>query len=120
MLIDIRVSELNENNNNNIYLGIITSILFLSIFNNINITYESIYENETLLKKFIFQLKEISYINNNKINYITYNSWENSIFESYDLVSIGNIIYTNNAIWLIIALFILLLAMVGAIKINIK
>jgi NADH-ubiquinone oxidoreductase chain 6 len=36
------------------------------------------------------------------------------------MTSIGNIMYTNNNIWLIIASFILLLAMVGAIIITIK
>jgi NADH-ubiquinone oxidoreductase chain 6 len=40
MLIDIRISELHENNNNNVYLGIILSTVFYSIFyNNISIVF---------------------------------------------------------------------------------
>jgi NADH-ubiquinone oxidoreductase chain 6 len=116
MLIDIRISELHENNNNNIYLGIIISILFYTIYNNINTAYNNEYNNENVLKKLFSQAKD----NSDNINYISYNNWENSIFESYDLVSIGNVIYTSNSILLLLALLILLLAMVGAIKINIK
>jgi NADH-ubiquinone oxidoreductase chain 6 len=36
------------------------------------------------------------------------------------MTTIGNIMYTNYNIWLLIASFILLLAMVGAIVITIK
>jgi NADH-ubiquinone oxidoreductase chain 6 len=36
------------------------------------------------------------------------------------MTSIGNIMYTNYNVWLIMASFILLLAMVGAIVITIK
>jgi NADH-ubiquinone oxidoreductase chain 6 len=120
MLIDIRISELHENNKNNIYLGVIISILFYSIFNNINVAYQNTYNYDNILKKLFFQIKDIFNINDDKINYISYNSWESSIFESYDLISIGNVLYTSNSILLLIALLILLLAMVGAIKINIK
>jgi NADH-ubiquinone oxidoreductase chain 6 len=120
MLIDIRISELHENNKNNIYLGIVISILFYSIFNNINVAYQNTYNYDNILKKLIFQIKDIFNVNDDKINYISYNSWESSIFESYDLISIGNVLYTSNSILLLIALLILLLAMVGAIKINIK
>ncbi len=116
MLIDIRISELHEYNNNNIYLGIIITILFYSTYNNINTTYNQEYNNENNLKELFSQIKD----NDDNINYISYNNWENSVFESYDLVSIGNIIYTSNSILLLLALLILLLAMVGAIKINIK
>jgi NADH:ubiquinone oxidoreductase subunit 6 (subunit J) len=52
--------------------------------------------------------------------YIFFNTWEGSLIENTDIIAIGNIIYTNLFIWLIISLLILLLAMVGAIKINIK
>jgi NADH-ubiquinone oxidoreductase chain 6 len=70
MLIDIRISELHENNNNNIYLGIIISILFYSIYNNINTTYQNEYNNENILTELFSQIKE----NNENINYISYNS----------------------------------------------
>jgi NADH:ubiquinone oxidoreductase subunit 6 (subunit J) len=57
-------------------------------------------------------------LSNNK--YIFFNTWEGSLTENTDIIAIGNLIYTNLFIWLIISLLILLLAMVGAIKINIK
>ena len=40
--------------------------------------------------------------------------------ENSHITAIGNIMYTNYSIWLVIASFILLLAMVGAIVITIK
>jgi NADH-ubiquinone oxidoreductase chain 6 len=74
MLIDIRISELHENNKNNIYLGIVISILFYSIFNNINIAYQNTYNYDNILKKLIFQIKDIFNVNDDKINYISYNN----------------------------------------------
>jgi NADH-ubiquinone oxidoreductase chain 6 len=54
------------------------------------------------------------------ITYVISNSWDSSIGETHDIINIGNILYTNFSIWLIISSLILLLAMVGAIIINIK
>jgi NADH-ubiquinone oxidoreductase chain 6 len=110
MLIDIRVSELQEKFNNNIYLIIIISIIFINIMYNKGILLNNIQLNSKL------------FYNNldNKLNYISYSNWNNSIYESYDLISIGDILYTSHSILIILALLILLLAMVGAIKINIK
>ena len=55
---------------------------------------------------------------NEYIKYISHNSWEGFLIENIDIKAIGNILYTNISIWLIISLLILLLAMVGAIVIN--
>ena len=116
MLIDIRISELHENNNNNIYLGIIISTVFYSVlYNNINLVFINEYININIWKQFFYFLTD-----NININYTAYNNWENTVIENYDLISIGNVLYTNISVLLIIALLILLLAMVGAIKINIK
>jgi NADH-ubiquinone oxidoreductase chain 6 len=116
MLIDIRISELHENNNNNIYLGIIISTIFYSVlYNNINLVFINEYININIWKQFFYFLTD-----NININYTAYNNWENTVIENYDLISIGNVLYTNISVLLIIALLILLLAMVGAIKINIK
>jgi NADH:ubiquinone oxidoreductase subunit 6 (subunit J) len=97
MLIDIRISELLTETNNNLYLSINISILFFGAM--------YYYSNSLPLS-------------NN--TYVFYNTWEGSLIENIDIIAIGNIIYTNLFIWLIISLLILLLAMVGAIKINIK
>jgi NADH-ubiquinone oxidoreductase chain 6 len=100
MLIDIRISELLTETNNNLYLSINISILFFGAM----YFYSNMDNNFSL--------------NSNK--YIFFNTWEGSLTENTDIIAIGNIIYTNLFIWLIISLLILLLAMVGAIKINIK
>jgi len=100
MLIDIRISELLIETNNNIYLSINISILFFGTM----YFYGNVFNNTWL----------------NNVHNIFYNTWEGSLIESTDIIAIGNIIYTNLFIWLIISLLILLLAMVGAIKINIK
>jgi NADH-ubiquinone oxidoreductase chain 6 len=98
MLIDIRISELLTETSNNLYLSINISILFFGAM--------YFYNNSNILLS--------------NIKYIYFNTWEGSLIESTDIIAIGNIIYTNLFIWLIISLLILLLAMVGAIKINIK
>jgi NADH-ubiquinone oxidoreductase chain 6 len=46
--------------------------------------------------------------------------WDGNLAESNHITAIGNIMYTNYNIWLIMASIILLLAMVGAIVITIK
>jgi len=105
MLIDIRVSELQTDSNNSIFLSIIISILYYNIISN------NLYTNNIL-----FNFNNIE----NNIKYSLYNIWDGSIIENYDIISIGNVIYTNLSLWLIISLLILLLAMIGSIKINIK
>ena len=57
---------------------------------------------------------------NNDILFITSKIWDGNLGETSHITSIGNIMYTNYNMWLIIASFILLLAMVGAIVITIK
>jgi NADH-ubiquinone oxidoreductase chain 6 len=46
--------------------------------------------------------------------------WDGNLEENNHIVSIGNVMYTNYNIWLILSAIILLLAMVGAIVITIK
>jgi len=128
MLINIRISELQNNNSNSIPLAII--IVFslnypifqllpydITILNNYNN-----YLNNNL--DIIFSNKQNNYIIdtdiNNKISFITGKMWDGNLIENSHITSIGNIMYTNYNMWLIITSFILLLAMVGAIVITIK
>ena len=56
----------------------------------------------------------------NDLSFVTSNIWDGNLAETSHITTIGNIMYTNYNIWLIIASFILLLAMTGAIIITIK
>jgi NADH-ubiquinone oxidoreductase chain 6 len=46
--------------------------------------------------------------------------WDGYLAEMDHITAIGNILYTNYNIWLIISSFILLLAMVGSIVITLR
>jgi len=108
MLINIRVSELIGDTNNNIPLAIIA---ILSIFIPISSILPSS-ENKTDNFEIINKETQISYVSSN--------NWDNNMVDITDITSIGNIMYTSHFIWLIITSVILLLAMVGSIIITIK
>nr|YP_009513844.1 NADH dehydrogenase subunit 6 [Pertusaria propinqua]AXH38235.1 NADH dehydrogenase subunit 6 [Pertusaria propinqua]QBP39458.1 NADH dehydrogenase subunit 6 [Pertusaria propinqua] len=73
-------------------------------------------------------VKEITYLNNmlyvksstGGISYVTSSIWDNVLAYTDHITSIGNIMYTSYAIWLLITSIILLLAMVGCIVITKK
>lgn len=132
MLINIRVSELQSNTNNNIPLIIIMGIslsysLFqllpynIAILNNFNSNINFNYKDINIDYKEQENLNFI--VNTNKDNdlfFVTSQIWDANLAESNHITTIGNIMYTNYNIWLILASFILLLAMVGSIVITIK
>lgn len=129
MLIDIRISELQSNTNNSIPLGILITIFFnyilfqilpysIAISNNYNTIFNDILYN--LLPNKNINYFNISGIKTTEISFVTSSVWDSNLSEVDPITSIGNIMYTNYNIWLIIASFILLLAMVGAILITIK
>jgi NADH-ubiquinone oxidoreductase chain 6 len=127
MLINIRSSELQSNNSNSIPLALfivllINYILFevlpysIAILNNrTNIITNSIYSglNNSLLLNSTDK-------SNNVIRFVTSNNWDGNINETSHISAIGNILYTSYNIWLFMASFILLLAMVGAILVTIN
>jgi NADH-ubiquinone oxidoreductase chain 6 len=55
-----------------------------------------------------------------KIFFVTGNVWDSNLAENTHISSLGNVLYTNYSIWLILASIILLLAMIGSIVITIK
>lgn len=123
MLINIRVSELISDTNNNIPLAILAVLAFFIPFSNILPdkktgidTQQTSYNIMNYLDFNVFfvskQQKDVSYVS-------SYN-WDGSIIDISDIMSIGNIMYTSYSIWLIITSIILLLAMVGSIVITIK
>jgi len=97
MLIDIRISELQTNTRNSLFLAfLIGSIFIIIVTKTINIE-----------------------LMGNEIYFVNSNNWEGFIVNRIDIMSIGNVLYTNYSIWIIITSVLLLLAMVGAIVINI-
>ena len=127
MLINIRISELQSNTSKSIPLAIATAISFnyplfqllpynIAIFNNYS-NLNNIFYNISLNqdnKKY-----NVNTYNEN-IYFVTSNIWDGNLIENSHITSIGNLMYTNYNMWLILASLILLLAMVGSIVITIK
>jgi len=116
MLINVRISELQGNTNNSLPLAIIigTSLYYFLYktlpFTDLDITGER-----------ILSLKSLNnYDESDVSSYVTSNTWDTLLVDVSHIISIGNVIYTNYFIWIIIASIILLLAMVGTIIITIK
>jgi len=106
MLINIRISELISDTNNNIPLAIIATVAFYVPFSNL------IPEINTSWNNNLFNL--------NIIHYVTSYNWDGNLVDISDIMTIGNIMYSSYSLWLIITSIILLLAMVGSIIITIK
>jgi NADH-ubiquinone oxidoreductase chain 6 len=122
MLINIRISELQANTNNNIILSILIGILFSYPFS--QLSYYNLgganFKNSSNTYIDNLRQKNILNIDNSDVLLVTSNTWDGNLAENSHITAIGNIMYTNYSIWLVMASFILLLAMVGAIVITIK
>jgi len=116
MLINIRVSELISDTNNNLPLALITIIAFFIPFSNL------LPDAKTKFNVMGFEFNRLlqDLTNTKQISYVTSKNWDGNLLDSTDIMSIGNLMYTNYSIWLLITSIILLLAMVGAIVITIK
>ena len=133
MLINIRISELQSNNKNSIPLALFIAIFFnYTIFQILPYNMAIINNYRTYINNFLYNISlnksnknfqdksKILDINDHDLLFVSSNNWDNNLIETSHISNIGNIIYTNYNIWIIIASFILLLAMVGAIIITIK
>ena len=116
MLINIRISELTSDTNNNLPLALITIIAFFIPFTNL------LPDTKSKLNVIGFEISKLlqDIINIKQVSYVTSKNWDGNILDSTDIMSIGNIMYTSYSIWLLITSIILLLAMVGSIVITIK
>ena len=126
MLINIRSSELQSNNSNSIPLALFIVLLINYILFEILPYSIAILNNHTnKISKSIYLgvnnngLLDSTEQSNNIIRFVVSNSWDGNINETSHISAIGNILYTSYNIWLFMASFILLLAMVGAIVITI-
>ena len=133
MLINIRISELQNNNKNSIPLALIISILLnysvfqilpysTAVINNYFRNINSVLYNVSLHKDSKnFLNKDFSTsTNSNDLYFASSNDWNGNIIDINNISNIGNIIYTSYSLWLFITSLILLLVMVGAIIITIK
>lgn len=121
MLINIRISEIQTETNNSLPLAIVISVSFyISIYEIIPF---NIFEKSPLQPEFQSSWTEViksigsSY---EEVNLLVSNQWDSNLIEVLHITGIGNILYTNYFLWLILASIILLLAMVGTIIITIK
>ena len=135
MLINIRISELLSNTSNSIPLATMIVIAFnypiyqilpytMVGFNNYIIDINNIF-NSLLYTNEGDYLNKFSTINsvelsNREIAFVTSNIWDGNLTDTSHITTIGNIMYSSYATWLIIVSIILLLAMTGAIVITIK
>jgi NADH-ubiquinone oxidoreductase chain 6 len=128
MLINIRVSELFNDTNNDLPLASLTTIIFYyimaqvlplnltenSVISYLSNSYSDIYNVQ--LHNELFNIVDLK----QQIGYASSKGWDNSLIEPTHIASIGNIMYTSYSMWLIVTSIILLLGMVGAIVITIK
>lgn len=113
MLINIRVSELISDTNNYIPLAILTILAFF-------VPLSSTLPDKKVILDSQDSKVDNFFSNTEELKYVSSNSWDTCIVNVSDITSIGNIMYTNYSMWLIITSLILLLAMVGSIVITIK
>jgi len=109
MLIDIRISELSIDSLNSIPLAILLGSFFNYFINNV-LPYMVLAFNNIL-----YHVSTVTRLAN-----VTSVTWDGYLAEISHITSIGNILYGNYSIWLILTSIILLLAMVGSIVITIK
>ena len=128
MLINIRISELLSETNNDIPLAVLTVLLFYYIVGQVlpsNLTDNTIvsYLSNSFSEVYNVQLDN-EFFNlvdlKQQIAYASGKGWDSSLVEFTHITGIGNIMYTSYSIWLIVSSVILLLGMVGAIVITIK
>lgn len=135
MLINVRISELVTDNTNSIPLAVM-----ITLFININQLYPIVtgmpimmvggfYPTEKSYANLKGEIMSYMYFddnytsvgyNLNELCFVTSSSWDLKLAETFHITSIGNIIYTNYPMWLLLTSIILLLAMIGSILITIK
>ena len=121
MLINIRISEIQNETKNSMPLAIIISLSFyIALYEIIPFnSRENNIQNFEIKSNLMNLIKHMDYSNNN-LDFLVSNQWDSNLTEILHITSIGNILYTNYFLWLILASIILLLAMVGTIIITIK
>jgi NADH-ubiquinone oxidoreductase chain 6 len=115
MLINVRISELQAETSNGLPLALLIGICFYSIVYEIS-PFKIADNINNDIPLIVWEL----YKQTDSIAYVTSFLWDGYLAETSHITSIGNIMYTSYFLWLMITSLILLLAMVGAIVINIR
>ncbi len=115
MLINVRISELQAETSNGLPLALLIGICFYSILYEIS-PFKIADNINNDIPLIVWEL----YKQTDSIAYVTSFLWDGYLAETSHITSIGNIMYTSYFLWLMITSLILLLAMVGAIIINIR
>ena len=115
MLINVRISELQAETSNGLPLALLIGICFYSIVYEIS-PFKIADNVNNDIPLIVWEL----YKQNDNIAYVTSFLWDGYLAETSHITTIGNIMYTSYFLWLMITSLILLLAMVGAIVINIR
>lgn len=111
MLINVRISELQSNSSNGLFLSFLAGISFYSSVVSTLPTHLNLIQSISLfLNKFSSNFIELY-----NVNLLINDKWDGNMVSVTAVSSIGNILYTSHSMWLIITSTILLLAMVGAI-----
>lgn len=126
MLISVRTSELLTEGKNGIPLAVLVIFAFNYSVNSIST--QSIDMLNTIYYYYYkftsgFSMYNISSYKNFqgiKVANVTSRSWDSSLIDNNHITSIGNVMYSNLSILLLITSLILLVAMVGTIVITIK
>jgi NADH-ubiquinone oxidoreductase chain 6 len=108
MLINVRISELLIDSINSIPLAILLGSFFNYFVNNVlpyTVMTNSLFYNFSIKKN---------------LTNVTSVSWDGYLAETSHITTIGNILYGNYSIWLILTSIILLLSMIGCIVITLK
>ena len=120
MLINVRISELQNNTSNSLPLAAMIIIFFNYVLSYDSLTHNIINNNiMNIFWNYIITYNKI-YFDIENTFLVTSKIWDGYLIDNNHITSIGNILYTSHSLWLIIASLILLLAMTGAIIITIN
>ena len=113
MLINVRVSELHSDTRNSLFLSFLVGIV---LYSPLSLTLPSFVskENVSRLANVFIEMIRI------KLNLSTSDKWDGNIHPVTEISSIGNDIYSNSAMWLMVISVILLIAMLGTIVMTVS
>lgn len=136
MLINVRISEIVSSTSNSIPLGILVGTILYTIVSkafphtlkysekinpDLSLFYTRTGQNLNNLKENIFDTLGLASLKSDiTCENVISQTWDGMLGNFSHINVIGNVIYTNFSLWLLLTSLVLLLAMVGTILITIK